>query len=307
MRDIFSWIGGTPLARLTHIEKTLSLKGKLYAKLESRNLTGSVKDRTALSMISDAEKRGLLREGSVIVEPTSGNTGVSLAAIGAAKGYRVILVMPDSMSPERREMMRAYGAELVLTDGARGMSGAVEKAKELSAATPSAFMPSQFTNPSNPLIHERTTGPEIFAATAGKVDVFVAGVGTGGTLTGAGRFLKRVKPSVQLIAVEPASSPVLSGGQKGSHKLQGIGAGFVPDVLDRSLLDGIVCVEDGEAYAMTRLIPKQEGIFVGISSGAALCAAALLASQEEYAGKCIVALFPDSGDRYLSTEGLFSD
>lgn len=299
-----SRIGGTPLLRLTRIEAAFSLRAELHAKLEFCNLTGSVKDRAALAMLSEAEKHGLERD-AVIVEPTSGNTGIALAALCAAKGYRLILVMPDSFSQERRRLLSAYGAELVLTEGAQGMAGAIRRAEELVRSIPHAFMPAQFENQANASAHERTTGPEVFAATAGKVDIFVAGVGTGGTLAGAGKFLKRVKPSVQLVAVEPAASPVLSKGERGRHRIEGIGAGFFPPLLRETKIDEIVCIEEEEAFSFTRLLPKKEGILCGISSGAALAAAVKVASRQENAGKTVVVLLPDSGDRYLSVEGLF--
>lgn len=295
-------IGGTPLLELVQIEKMFNLQARLLAKLEYLNPAGSVKDRVALSMILDAEEKGLLKPGSVIIEPTSGNTGIGLAAVAAGRGYKTVIVMPDSMSAERRMLMTAYGAELVLTPGALGMSGAIEKANELASSIPGSFIPAQFDNPANPDAHYKTTGPEIFADTDGEVDIFVAGVGTGGTLTGAGRYLKEHKPSVRLIAVEPASSPLLSKGYAGTHGLQGIGANFVPAVLDRTLIDELFLVTEDEAYAAGRLLAAREGILAGISSGAALHAALVLAGKEENAGKTIVALLPDLGDRYLSTQ-----
>ena len=294
-------IGGTPLLELSNLEKQLGLKAKLLAKLEYLNPAGSAKDRIGLAMIDEAEKAGKLRPGSVIIEPTSGNTGIGLASVGAARGYRVVIVMPDTMSRERRVLMKAYGAELVLTDGAKGMTGAIEKAEELAASTPGSFIAGQFVNPVNAEAHYRTTGPEIWADTDGSVDIFVAGVGTGGTITGVGRYLKEQKPSVKVVAVEPAGSPVLSGGKPGAHGLQGIGAGFVPKVLDTGVYDEVICVENEEAYEAGRMLGKREGVLVGISSGAALHAAIELAGREENVGKTIVVLLPDTGDRYLST------
>ena len=294
-------IGNTPLVELCGIEKELSLDAHIAAKLEYLNPAGSVKDRAALSMINDAEQRGLLKPGSVIIEPTSGNTGIGLALVSAVRGYRLIIVMPDSMSVERRQIMKAYGAELVLTDGRLGMKGAIDKANELAANYENSFIPSQFDNPANADAHYKTTGPEIFADTDGKIDAFVCGIGTGGTVTGTGRFLKEKKPDVKIIGVEPSSSAVLSGGKAGAHGLQGIGAGFVPGVLDTSVYDEIIPVTDDEAYKAGRLLAKREGILAGISSGAALHAAITLAKRSDYNGKTIVVLLPDTGDRYLST------
>ena len=299
-------IGKTPLLELTHIEKKYGLKAKILAKLEYFNPAGSVKDRIAKAMIDDAEKSGKLTPDSVIIEPTSGNTGIGLAAVAAARGYRIIIVMPETMSVERRQLMKAYGAELVLTEGANGMKGAIAKADELSKEIPNSFIPGQFINPANPKAHFETTGPEIFEDTDGEVDIFVAGVGTGGTVTGVGKYLKSKKPQVKVVAVEPASSAVLSGKPSGAHKIQGIGAGFVPDVLDTGIYDEILQVENEDAFAFGKEIGKSEGVLVGISSGAALYAAVELAKHEENAGKTIVVLLPDTGDRYLSTP-LFSE
>ncbi len=299
-------IGKTPLLELTHIEKKFGLKAKLLAKLEYFNPAGSVKDRIAKAMVDDAEARGLLKEGSVIIEPTSGNTGIGLASVAAARGYRIIIVMPETMSVERRQLMKAYGAELVLTEGAKGMKGAIAKAEELARETPNSFIPGQFVNPANPKAHFETTGPEIYEDTDGEVDVFVAGVGTGGTITGIGRYLKSKKPEVRVVAVEPASSAVLSTGVAGAHKIQGIGAGFVPEVLDTKIYDEIVTVTNEAAFETGKLIGKSEGVLVGISSGAALWAAIELAKRPENEGKTIVALMPDTGDRYLSTP-MFAD
>lgn len=294
-------IGKTPLLELTHIEKKYGLKAKILAKLEYFNPAGSVKDRIAKAMIDDAEKSGKLKPDSVIIEPTSGNTGIGLAAVAAARGYRIIIVMPETMSVERRQLMKAYGAELVLTEGAKGMKGAIAKADELSKEIPNSFIPGQFVNPANPKAHFETTGPEIFEDTDGEVDIFVAGVGTGGTVTGVGQYLKSKKPDVKVVAVEPASSAVLSGKPSGTHKIQGIGAGFVPDVLDTAVYDEIIPVENDDAFKAGREIGKSEGVLVGISSGAALHAAIELAKRPENEGKTIVALLPDTGDRYLST------
>ena len=295
-------IGKTPLLELTQIEKSEGLNAKILAKLEYFNPAGSVKDRIAKAMIDDAEAKGILKTGSTIIEPTSGNTGIGLASVAAARGYRIIIVMPEPMSVERRQLMKAYGAELVLTEGAKGMKGAIAKAEELAEEIPGSFIPGQFVNPANPEVHERTTGPEIWEDTDGKVDIFVTGVGTGGTITGTGRYLKKQNPDVKVVAVEPASSPVLSQGKAGSHKIQGIGAGFVPDVLDTKVYD----VENDDAFAAGKLVGKKEGVLVGISSGAAIWAAIELAKRPENAGKTIVALLPDTGDRYLSTP-LFAD
>ena len=294
-------IGKTPLLELTHIEKQYGLKAKILAKLEYFNPAGSVKDRIAKAMIDDAEARGLLKEGSVIIEPTSGNTGIGLASVAAARGYRIIIVMPETMSVERRQLMKAYGAELVLTEGAKGMKGAIAKADELAREIPNSFVPGQFVNAANPKAHYAATGPEIYADTDGKVDIFVAGVGTGGTVTGVGQYLKAQNPAVKVVAVEPKSSAVLSTGVAGTHKIQGIGAGFVPDVLDTKIYDEIIPVENDDAFATGKAIGKLEGVLVGISSGAAVWAAIELAKRPENAGKNIVVLLPDTGDRYLST------
>ena len=299
-------IGKTPLLELTHIEKKLGLKAKILAKLEYLNPAGSVKDRVAKAMIDDAEEKGLLKPGSVIIEPTSGNTGIGLAAVAAARGYRIIIVMPDTMSVERRQLMKAYGAELVLSEGAKGMKGAIAKADELAASIPGSFIPGQFVNPANPKAHFETTGPEIYADTDGEVDIFVAGVGTGGTITGVGEYLKSKKPEIKVVAVEPATSPVLSKGTAGAHKIQGIGAGFVPKVLDTGVYDEIIPVANEDAFAVGKQIGKAEGVLVGISSGAAAWAAIELAKRPENEGKTIVVLLPDTGDRYLSTP-LFAD
>ena len=294
-------VGRTPLLELTHLEKAEGLKAIVLAKLESFNPSGSVKDRIAKAMIEEAERSGKLKPGSVIIEPTSGNTGIGLAAIAAAKGYRAILVMPETMSVERRQLMKGYGAELVLTEGAKGMKGAIAKAEELAASTPGAFLPGQFSNPANPAVHCATTGPEIWEDTEGRIDIFVAGVGTGGTVTGTGEYLKSRHPGIRVVAVEPASSPVLSGGSAGPHKIHGIGAGFVPPVLDTGIYDQVFPVRDEDALSTARLIGRCEGVLVGISSGAAAFAALELARQPENAGKTIVVLLPDTGERYLST------
>ena len=299
-------IGKTPLVEITNVEKALDLKAKVVVKLEYLNPAGSVKDRIAKAMIEDAESRGLLKQGSTIIEPTSGNTGIGLAAIAAAKGYRIILTMPETMSVERRNILKAYGAEIVLTEGARGMKGAIEKADELAGEIENSFIPGQFVNPANPAVHRATTGPEIWEDTDGAVDLFVAGVGTGGTLTGVGEYLKQQKDTVKVVAVEPDGSPVLSEGKGGPHKIQGIGAGFVPDVLNTKVYDEVIRVANDDAFSTSKLIAKKEGVLVGISSGAALWAAIELAKRPENAGKTIVALLPDSGDRYYSTP-LFSD
>ncbi|MDO4374839.1 MAG: cysteine synthase A [Clostridia bacterium] len=300
-------IGNTPLVELTQIEKELGLKARLIAKLELFNPAGSVKDRVALAMINDAEKRGVLSKESVIIEPTSGNTGIGLASVAAARGYKLIIVMPDSMSVERRQIMKAYGAQLVLSPGAKGMPGAIELANQLAASTPNSFIAGQFVNPANVMAHYTTTGPEIYSATDGKVDIFVAGVGTGGTITGTGKYLKEQNSKIKVVAVEPATSPVLSKGVKGPHGIQGIGAGFVPDILDTGIYDEIIPVKDEDAFTYGRLMGKKEGVLVGISSGAALAAAVELAKREENAGKQIVVLMPDTGDRYLSTKLFAAD
>lgn len=299
-------IGKTPLLELVHIEKSEGLKARILGKLEYFNPAGSVKDRVAKAMIDDAEAKGLLKPGSVIIEPTSGNTGIGLASVAAARGYRIIIVMPDTMSVERRQLMKAYGAELVLSEGAKGMKGAIAKADELAKEIPDSFIPGQFINPANPAAHLAATGPEIWQDTDGQVDIFVAGVGTGGTVTGVGTYLKSRNPAVKVVAVEPASSPVLSKGTSGSHKIQGIGAGFVPDVLDTHIYDEVIAVENDDAFAAGKLVGRAEGVLVGISSGAAVWAAIELAKRPENEGKTIVALLPDTGDRYLSTP-LFAD
>ena len=299
-------IGKTPLLELTNIEKNEKLEAKLLAKLEYFNPAGSVKDRVAFEMIDDAEKKGVLKKDSVIIEPTSGNTGIGLAAVAAAKGYKIIIVMPETMSVERRKLMKAYGAQLVLTEGAKGMKGAIEKAQEIADSTPNSFIPGQFVNPANPAAHKKTTGPEIWEDTDGKVDIFVAGVGTGGTVTGVGEYLKEKNPSVKIVTVEPATSAVLSTGVAGAHKIQGIGAGFVPDVLNTKVYDEIIPVSNEDAFAFGKRMGREEGVLVGISSGAALAAAVSLAKRPENKGKTIVALLPDTGDRYLSTD-LFSE
>ena len=305
-RKITDLIGGTPLLELTNYEKANELNAKIYAKLEYFNPAGSVKDRIAKAMLDDAEEKGLLKPGAVIIEPTSGNTGIGLASVAASRGYKVILTMPETMSVERRNLLKAYSAELVLTEGAKGMPGAIAKAKELAEQTPNSYIPSQFTNPANPAVHLKTTGPEIWADTDGKVDIFVAGVGTGGTLSGVGAYLKSQNPNVKVVAVEPATSPVLSGGKAGPHRIQGIGAGFVPDTLNTDIYDEILPVQNEDAFATGRALARSEGVLVGISSGAAVFAAAQLAKRPENAGKVIVALLPDTGERYLSTP-MFAD
>lgn len=305
-RKITDLIGGTPLLELTNYEKANELNAKIYAKLEYFNPAGSVKDRIAKAMLDDAEEKGLLKPGAVIIEPTSGNTGIGLASVAASRGYKVILTMPETMSVERRNLLKAYGAVLVLTEGAKGMPGAIAKAKELAEQTLNSYIPSQFTNPANPAVHLKTTGPEIWADTDGKVDIFVAGVGTGGTLSGVGAHLKSQNPNIKVVAVEPATSPVLSGGKAGPHKIQGIGAGFVPDTLNTDIYDEILPVQNEDAFATGRALARSEGVLVGISSGAAVFAAAQLAKRPENAGKVIVALLPDTGERYLSTP-MFAD
>ena len=305
-KSTLEMIGNTPLAEVVNIEKELGLEAAVLVKLEYFNPAGSVKDRIAKAMIEDAEEKGLLKEGSVIIEPTSGNTGIGLASIAAAKGYRIILTMPETMSVERRNILKAYGAELVLTEGAKGMKGAIAKAEELAAEIPDSFIPGQFVNPANPAIHKATTGPEIWKDTDGGVDIFVAGVGTGGTVTGTGEYLKEQNPFVRVVAVEPEDSPVLSEGRSGAHKIQGIGAGFVPDVLNTKVYDEVIKVSNQDAFATAKLLAKKEGVLTGISSGAALCAAIQLAKRPENKGKTIVALLPDSGDRYYST-ALFTE
>ncbi len=300
-KKITDLTGHTPLLELENIEAKEKLEAKIYAKLEYFNPTGSAKDRIAVAMLDDAEERGVLKKGGVIIEPTSGNTGIGLASAAAARGYRLIIAMPETMSAERRSLMKAYGAELVLTDGSKGMSGAIEKAEELAREIPGSFIPSQFTNPANPAVHERTTGPEIWDDTDGTTDIFVSAVGTGGTLTGTGRYLKSKNPNIKVVAVEPKSSPVLSEGKAGPHKIQGIGAGFVPETLDTKIYDEIIAVENDDAFAAAKMIAHTEGVLVGISSGAALWAALELAKRPENKGKTIVALLPDTGERYLST------
>ena len=304
--SITQLIGGTPLVELKNYEAENKLEAKILAKLEYFNPAGSVKDRIAKAMLDDAEAKGLLKPGATIIEPTRGNTGIGLASVAAARGYKIILTMPETMSVERRNLLKAYGAELVLTDGAKGMKGAIAKAQELAEATPGSFIPGQFTNPANPAVHRATTGPEIWADTDGKVDIFVAGVGTGGTLTGVGEYLKAQNPNVKIVAVEPAGSPVLSKGVAGPHKIQGIGAGFVPDTLNTKIYDEIIPVENEDAFTTGRAIARKEGVLIGISSGAAVYAATVLAKRPENKGKTIVALLPDTGDRYLSTP-LFSE
>ena len=304
--SITQLIGGTPLVELKNYEAEKNLQATILAKLEYFNPAGSVKDRIAKAMLDDAEDKGLLKPGATIIEPTSGNTGIGLASVAAARGYKIILTMPETMSVERRNLLKAYGAELVLTDGAKGMKGAIAKAQELAQATPGSFIPGQFTNPANPAVHRATTGPEIWADTDGKVDIFVAGVGTGGTLTGVGEYLKAQNPNVKIVAVEPAGSPVLSKGVAGPHKIQGIGAGFVPDTLNTKIYDEIIPVENEDAFTTGRAIARKEGVLIGISSGAAVYAATVLAQRPENKGKTIVALLPDTGDRYLSTP-LFSE
>ncbi len=305
-KSLTDLIGKTPLLELSNYEKKNDLKATIIAKLEYFNPAGSVKDRIAKAMIDDAEAKGILKEGSVIIEPTSGNTGIGLASVAAARGYKIILTMPETMSIERRNLLKAYGAELVLTEGSKGMKGAIAKAEELAATTPNSFIPGQFVNPANPAVHKATTGPEIWEDTDGKVDIFVAGIGTGGTITGTGEYLKAQNPNVKIVAVEPASSPVLSKGTAGPHKIQGIGAGFVPDTLNTKIYDEIIAVENDDAFAAGRELSKAEGLLVGISSGAALWAATELAKRPENAGKTIVVLLPDTGERYLSTP-LFSE
>lgn len=305
-KSLTELVGGTPLLEVTNYEKKHNLKARILAKLEYFNPAGSVKDRVAKAMIEDAEAKGQLKEGAVIIEPTSGNTGIGLAAVGTARGYRVILTMPETMSIERRNLVKAYGAEVVLTEGTKGMKGAIAKAEELAAEIPNAYIPGQFVNPANPSVHQATTGPEIWNDTAGNVDVFIAGIGTGGTISGAGAYLKEQNPNVRIIAVEPASSPVLSKGTPGPHKIQGIGAGFIPDTLNTGVYDEIITVKNEDAMAAGKEIARTEGVLVGISSGAVLWAATQVANRPEFAGKTIVALFPDTGERYLSTE-LFSE
>ena len=305
-KNLAELVGKTPLLEVTNYSESKDLKANILAKLEYFNPAGSVKDRIAKSMIEDGENKGLLKPGSVIIEPTSGNTGIGIASIGTAKGYKVIIVMPETMSIERRSLIKAYGAEIVLTEGAKGMKGAIAKADELAAETPNSFIPGQFKNPANPEIHKNTTGPEIWEDTDGKVDIFVAGIGTGGTITGVGEYLKSKNPNIKIVAVEPAGSPVLSEGKSGPHKIQGIGAGFVPDVLNTKIYDEVIAIKNEDAFATSRELSKSEGLLVGISSGAATFAATELAKRPENAGKTIVVLLPDTGERYLST-GLFED
>jgi len=305
-KNLAELVGKTPLLEVSNYSKGKDLKGTILAKLEYFNPAGSVKDRIAKAMIEDAENKGLLKPGSVIIEPTSGNTGIGIASVGTAKGYKVIIVMPETMSVERRSLIKAYGAEIVLTEGAKGMKGAIAKADELAAETPNSFIPGQFKNPANPEVHKNTTGPEIWEDTDGKVDIFVAGIGTGGTITGVGEYLKSKNPNIKIVAVEPAGSPVLSEGKSGPHKIQGIGAGFVPDVLNTKIYDEVIAIKNEDAFATSRELSKSEGLLVGISSGAATFAATELAKRPENAGKTIVVLLPDTGERYLST-GLFED
>lgn len=300
-KSAYQLIGHTPMLELSHLEKEFNLQARLIAKLESKNPGGSVKDRVALNMIEAAEKQGTIKPGATLIEPTSGNTGIGIAAVAASKGYKAILVMPETMSIERRRIIQAYGAEIVLTEGAKGMNGAIEKANELAASIPNSLIPGQFVNPANPEIHYQTTGPEIYQDCDGKIDYFVAGVGTGGTITGVGKYLKEQNPNIKIIAVEPSGSPVLSKGIKGPHKIQGIGAGFVPEVLDTKIYDEVIAIDDDDAFKYGKLVGKKEGVLIGISGGAALCAAIQIAKRPEAKGKNIVVLFPDGGDRYFST------